>query len=138
MAFKGKVALITGGGSGMGQLAARNLADQGASVAILDAVYRAAGYRTGVYTSPHLLVYNERICIDGRQVDDAALCAAFARIDAARDGISLTYFEFGTLAALDIFSQAQVDLLLLEVGMGGRLDAVNIIDGDAALVTSGR
>ena len=109
---------------------------KGSSVALLDAIYRAAGYRTGVYTSPHLLKYNERICIDGRQVDDTSLCAAFARIDTTRDGISLTYFEFGTLAALEIFSQAQVDILLLEVGMGGRLDAVNIVDADAALVTA--
>ncbi len=109
---------------------------KGSSVAMLDAVYRAAGYRTGVYTSPHLLEYNERICIDGRHADDASLCDAFARIDAARDGISLTYFEFGTLAALDIFSRMDVDILLLEVGMGGRLDAVNIIDADAALVTA--
>jgi dihydrofolate synthase/folylpolyglutamate synthase len=109
---------------------------KGSSVAMLDAVYRTAGYRTGVYTSPHLLAYNERIILDGTPVDDARLCAAFARIDAARDGISLTYFEFGTLAALDIFRSGQPDIMLLEVGMGGRLDAVNIIDPDVALVTA--
>jgi dihydrofolate synthase/folylpolyglutamate synthase len=109
---------------------------KGSSVAMLDAVYRAAGYRTGVYTSPHLLAYNERIKLDGRPVDDAQLCASFARIDAARDGVSLTYFEFGTLAALDIFRDRQPDIMLLEVGMGGRLDAVNIIDPDVALVTA--
>jgi len=109
---------------------------KGSSVAMLDTVYRAAGYHTGVYTSPHLLAYNERISLDGNPVDDALLCASFARIDAARDGISLTYFEFGTLAALDIFRAALPDLILLEVGMGGRLDAVNIIDADVALVTA--
>ncbi|MBT8117138.1 MAG: bifunctional folylpolyglutamate synthase/dihydrofolate synthase, partial [Gammaproteobacteria bacterium] len=109
---------------------------KGSSVAMLDAIYRAAGYRTATYTSPHLLVYNERICLDGRPVDDVRLCDAFARIDGARGDISLTYFEFGTLAALDIFSTEKPDVILLEVGMGGRLDAVNIIDADAALVTS--
>jgi dihydrofolate synthase/folylpolyglutamate synthase len=109
---------------------------KGSSIAMLDAIYRAAGYRTGVYTSPHLLAYNERICLDGLPVGDASLCDAFARIDAARGAISLTYFEFGTLAALDIFHAGQPDLLLLEVGLGGRLDAVNIIDADVALVTA--
>ena len=109
---------------------------KGSSVALLEAIYRSAGYRTGSYTSPHLLRYNERIRIDGREVDDAALCAAFERVDQARDGVSLTYFEFGTLAALLLFDTAGLDIALLEVGMGGRLDAVNIIDADVALVTS--
>lgn len=109
---------------------------KGSSVAMLDSIYRAAGYHTGVYTSPHLLAYNERIRCDGVPADDASLCAAFEKIDQARGDISLTYFEFGTLAALDIFRSKAPDILLLEVGMGGRLDAVNIIDADAALVTS--
>ena len=109
---------------------------KGSSVAMLDAIYRAAGYRTATYTSPHLLVYNERIRLDGIPVDDARLCDAFARIDSARGDISLTYFEFGTLAALEIFRAEKPDVIILEVGMGGRLDAVNIIDADAALVTS--
>lgn len=109
---------------------------KGSSVAMLEAIYRAAGYRTGVYTSPHLLNYNERIRIDGRPVEDSSLCAAFARIDAARETISLTYFEFGTLAALDIFHANRPDIILLEVGLGGRLDAVNIIDATVALVTA--
>ncbi len=109
---------------------------KGSSVALLEAIYRNAGYRTGSYTSPHLLRYNERIRIDGREVDDTALCAAFERVDQARDGVSLTYFEFGTLAALLLFDTAGLDIALLEVGMGGRLDAVNIIDADVALVTS--
>lgn len=109
---------------------------KGSCVAMLDAILRAAGYRTGVYTSPHLLRYNERIRIDGEEVADAQLCDAFSRIDHARGEISLTYFEFGTLAALELFRQTQPDVILLEVGLGGRLDAVNIIDADVALLTS--
>lgn len=109
---------------------------KGSCVAYLDAILRAAGYRVGAYTSPHLLRYNERIRIDGADADDEALCGAFARIDAARGDQSLTYFEFGTLAALELFREADVDVALLEVGLGGRLDAVNIVDADAALVVS--
>lgn len=109
---------------------------KGSSVALLEAMLRAAGYRVGAYTSPHLLRYNERIRIDGTEADDAALCQAFARIDAARGERSLTYFEFGTLAALELFWQAGIDIALLEVGLGGRLDAVNAVDPDAALVVS--
>ena len=108
---------------------------KGSSVAFLEAMLRAAGHRTGAYTSPHLLRYNERIRIDGEPVPDAALCEAFARIDAARGSDSLTYFEFGTLAALELFADAGLDVALLEVGLGGRLDAVNIVDPDVALVT---
>ncbi|MDH5650802.1 MAG: bifunctional tetrahydrofolate synthase/dihydrofolate synthase [Gammaproteobacteria bacterium] len=109
---------------------------KGSSVALLDAILRSAGYRTGVYTSPHLLRYNERVCINGEQVSDADLMDAFQRIDTARADISLTYFEFGTLAALDIFYRNPLDVVILEVGLGGRLDAVNIIDADVALITS--
>lgn len=109
---------------------------KGSAVALLEAIYRAAGYRVGAYTSPHLLRYNERIRIDGAEVADSALCAAFARIDAARGDDTLTYFEFGTLAALTLFAAADLDVAVLEVGLGGRLDAVNIVDADAALVTS--
>ena len=109
---------------------------KGSCVALLEAILRAAGYKTGAYTSPHLLRYNERIRLDGVTVDDASLCEAFARIDAARKDISLTYFEFGTLAALWLFQQTGVQVALLEVGLGGRLDAVNIIDADAALITT--
>lgn len=109
---------------------------KGSSVALLAAVLAAAGFRVGRYTSPHLLRYNERINIAGRAVDDAALCGAFARIDAARGPHSLTYFEFGTLAALDLFARADLDVMLLEVGLGGRLDAVNIIDPDVALISA--
>ncbi|TAN51505.1 MAG: bifunctional tetrahydrofolate synthase/dihydrofolate synthase [Methylococcaceae bacterium] len=109
---------------------------KGSSVALLVAILRAAGYRVGAYTSPHLLRYNERIQIDGRPVDDQALCDAFARVDAARGDTSLSYFEFGTLTALDIFRRGAVDVQVLEVGLGGRLDAVNIVDADAALLAS--
>lgn len=109
---------------------------KGSSVAMLDAILRASGYRTATYTSPHLLRYNERLCINGRQVSDQSLCDAFQRVDTARGEISLTYFEFGTLAALDILRQTDIDVAVLEVGLGGRLDAVNITDPDVALITA--
>lgn len=109
---------------------------KGSCVAMLEYILAAAGYRVGAYTSPHLLDYNERVRVAGEAVSDERLCEAFARIDAARGDTSLTYFEFGTLAALDIFRVAHLDVAVLEVGMGGRLDAVNVIDADAALVTT--
>lgn len=109
---------------------------KGSTVAMLEAILRAGGYRVGAYTSPHLLRYNERVRLDGRAVNDTVLCEAFERIDQARGDISLTYFEFGTLAALDIFWRSLVDVAILEVGMGGRLDAVNVLDADVALVTT--
>ncbi|MDD2761170.1 MAG: Mur ligase family protein, partial [Methylomonas sp.] len=109
---------------------------KGSSVAFLEAIYRAQGYRVGAYTSPHILKYNERIRIDGESLSDAEICASFERIDAARGDTSLSYFEFGTLAALDNFSRTDVDVRILEVGLGGRLDAVNIIDPDVAIVTT--
>ena len=109
---------------------------KGSTVAMLAAILRAAHYRVGTYTSPHLLRYNERVCVNGIEASDAQLCAAFTHVDAARGDISLTYFEFGTLAALDIFSEAHLDVVILEVGLGGRLDAVNIVDPDVAVVTS--
>jgi dihydrofolate synthase/folylpolyglutamate synthase len=108
---------------------------KGSSVAISAAILRAAGYQTATYTSPHLLRYNERICIDGVPVSDTEICEAFQRIDDARGEISLTYFEFATLAAVDIFCRRGVDVAVLEVGMGGRLDAVNLFDTDVALIT---
>jgi dihydrofolate synthase/folylpolyglutamate synthase len=109
---------------------------KGSSIAFLEAIYRAQGLRVGAYTSPHILKYNERIKIDGTPVADELLCSAFERIEAIRNDVSLSYFEFSTLAALDIFSRANLDIQLLEVGLGGRLDAVNIIDPDAAIITS--
>lgn len=109
---------------------------KGSTVAMLEAMLRAGGRRVGSYTSPHLLQYNERVRIDGEPVDDATLVASFERIEAARGDLPLTYFEFGTLAALDIFARAVVDVAVLEVGLGGRLDAVNIIDADVAIITT--
>jgi dihydrofolate synthase/folylpolyglutamate synthase len=109
---------------------------KGSCVAMLDSVLRAEGYRVGTYTSPHILRYNERIAVDGRPVDDERLLVAFERIEAARGDVSLSFFEFGTLAALILFSEEKLDYQLLEVGLGGRLDAVNIVDADIALIAS--
>ena len=109
---------------------------KGSCVAFLGAILRAAGYRVGAYTSPHLLRYNERIRILDVEVTDAELCEAFERVDRARRDVSLTYFEFGTLAAFEIFRCHKIDVAVLEVGMGGRLDAVNAIDPVGALVAS--
>jgi len=108
---------------------------KGSTCAYLEAIYRFAGYRVGCYTSPHLLAYNERVRIDGTPIDDAALCAAFARVEAARGKTPLTYFEFGTLAAWEAFAAARVDVVILEVGLGGRLDAVNAYEPDCSVVT---
>ena len=109
---------------------------KGSTIAYLSAIYIAQGYRVGAYTSPHILKYNERIQINGVPVADELICAAFERIDAVRGEISLSYFEFSTLAALLIFTEASLDVQLLEVGLGGRLDAVNMIDADTAIVTT--
>lgn len=109
---------------------------KGSCVMLLEASLRAAGHHTGAYISPHLHHYRERIRVDGHEVDDAELVASFARIDEMRGDISLTFFEFGTLTALDLFSRAKTDVVLLEVGLGGRLDAVNVIDADYALIAS--
>ena len=109
---------------------------KGSCIAFLEAIYRAQGYRVGAYTSPHIIKYNERIRIDGQPVADDIICQAFERIDAVRNDVSLSYFEFGTLAALDIFWRSDLDIQLLEVGLGGRLDAVNIIDSDVSIITS--
>ncbi|WP_313142514.1 bifunctional tetrahydrofolate synthase/dihydrofolate synthase [Stenotrophomonas sp.] len=109
---------------------------KGSTVAFIEAIGRAAGWKVGAYTSPHLLRYNERVRIDGEDVEDAALVAAFNTVEAARGGITLTYFEYGTLAALQLFADAGLDLAVLEVGLGGRLDAVNIIDADVSVITT--
>ncbi|MGR8997563.1 MAG: bifunctional tetrahydrofolate synthase/dihydrofolate synthase [Gammaproteobacteria bacterium] len=109
---------------------------KGSCIAYLEAIYRAQGYRVGSYSSPHILKYNERIKIDGIPVPDEVICEAFARIESVRGNTSLSYFEFGTLAALDIFWRSGLDIQLLEVGLGGRLDAVNIVDPDVSLITS--
>ncbi|MFH2211160.1 MAG: bifunctional tetrahydrofolate synthase/dihydrofolate synthase [Pseudomonadota bacterium] len=109
---------------------------KGSTCAMLEAILVAAGYKSGLYTSPHLLRYNERVRIAGQEVPDHALCEAFAAVEAARGEISLSYFEFGTLAAIWLFQRQQVDVAILEVGLGGRLDAVNAFDADCAIVTS--
>ncbi|HEY7885995.1 MAG TPA: bifunctional tetrahydrofolate synthase/dihydrofolate synthase, partial [Cellvibrionaceae bacterium] len=109
---------------------------KGSCVATISALLQRAGLKVGAYTSPHLLRYNERVCINGQPVDDDSLCHAFGEINRAQGDISLTYFEFGTLAALYIFKQQRVDVSVLEVGLGGRLDAVNLVDADVAVVTS--
>ncbi|PHS71991.1 MAG: bifunctional tetrahydrofolate synthase/dihydrofolate synthase [Cycloclasticus sp.] len=109
---------------------------KGSCVAYLESILVTAGYKVGVYSTPHLLAYNERIRLNGKPVSDPLITHSFAKINSVREHVSLSYFEFGTLAALDIFAEQQVDIQILEVGLGGRLDAVNIIDADAALITS--
>tara|TARA_R110000824_G_scaffold288508_2_gene476621 strand:+ start:202797 stop:204053 length:1257 start_codon:yes stop_codon:yes gene_type:complete len=109
---------------------------KGSTSSFLENLLADHAKHVGVYRSPHLLNYNERVCVDGKPVSDEALCLAFDKIEQARADISLSYFEFGTLAALLIFAERQVDYLLLEVGLGGRLDAVNIIDADLAIITN--
>jgi len=109
---------------------------KGSTCAMLEACLQSAGYRTGKYTSPHLLRYNERVRIRGDEVADALLIEAFERIEHARGDISLTYFEFGTLAAVLLFIEAKIDVAVLEVGLGGRLDAVNAFEPDCSVLTS--
>lgn len=121
--------LVVGGTNGKGSVCA-----------MLEAILRAAGFRVGTYTSPHLLRYNERVRLDGGEADDAALVAAFRTVEEARVGRAgappLTYFEFGTLAAWVLFAAARPDALVLEIGLGGRLDAVNAFDPDCAVLTT--
>lgn len=109
---------------------------KGTTCRTLETILLAAGQRVGVYSSPHLLHYTERVRIQGRDTTEAALTAAFSAIEAQRDGVPLTYFEYGTLAALWLFREAKLDVVILEVGLGGRLDATNIIDSQVAVVTS--
>src|SRR5690606_19213198 len=126
---------------GLGRLAPRAVTvtgtnGKGSTCAFVAALLQAQGLRVGVYASPHLLRYNERVRIDGVEAGDEQLCQAFAAVEAARGEISLTYFEMGTLAAFWLFQQSALDAVVLEVGLGGRLDAVNLVDADLALVTS--
>lgn len=121
-----KIPVITVGGTN----------GKGSTTAYLEAILHAAGYKTGCYTSPHLLRYNERIRVNRKPASDSEIVESFIAVEAAREQTSLTYFEFGTLSALHHFARCEVDVLILEVGMGGRLDAVNVIDSDCAIVTS--
>jgi dihydrofolate synthase / folylpolyglutamate synthase len=109
---------------------------KGSTVAFVEAIARAAGWRVGAYTSPHLLRYNERVRVDGNDADDIVLAEAFDAVEAARGDTVLTYFEYGTLAALWLFARSDLDLVILEVGLGGRLDAVNSVDPDVAVITT--
>jgi dihydrofolate synthase/folylpolyglutamate synthase len=109
---------------------------KGSTCAMLEAILRCGGYRAGLYTSPHLLRYNERVRIAGAEAADEALAESFAQVERARGQVPLTYFEFGTLAAFCLFSKEKLDAAVLEVGLGGRLDAVNAVDPDCAVLTS--
>lgn len=123
--FSGQQLVIIGGTNG-----------KGSSVAMLSGILRAAGHSVGTYTSPHLIRYNERVSLDGRMATDEELCAAFAAVEAVRQGVSLTYFEYGTLAALQCFATHKPEFVILEVGLGGRLDAVNIVEPAVSLLTN--
>jgi dihydrofolate synthase / folylpolyglutamate synthase len=109
---------------------------KGSTCAMLESILRAGGTRTGLYTSPHLVRYNERVRVAGVELEDAALCEGFAAVEQARGDVPLTYFEFGTLAAFWVFSREKIEAAVLEVGLGGRLDAVNVLDADCAVLTS--
>ena len=126
---------------GLGKLAERIVTvtgtnGKGSTCAFLASLFQVQGLRVGVYSSPHLLRYNERVQIAGQEVADEQLCEAFAAVEAARGDTSLTYFEMGTLAAFWLFERAGLDVVVLEVGLGGRLDAVNLVDADVAVITS--
>ncbi|MCX7201703.1 MAG: bifunctional folylpolyglutamate synthase/dihydrofolate synthase, partial [Burkholderiales bacterium] len=108
---------------------------KGSTCAMLESVLMAAGYRVGCYTSPHLVRFNERARINGVPADDAALVEQLQAVEAARQGAPLTWFEFTTLAILKLFQHSALDVNVLEIGLGGRLDAVNLIDADCAIVT---
>ncbi len=109
---------------------------KGSTCAMLETIWMTAGYRVGQYTSPHIHHFNERIRINGRMVDDEALVSAFEAVEAVRDDVPLTFFEFTTLVAMKLFADAGLDVVVLEVGLGGRLDAVNLLDADVAIVTN--
>ena len=109
---------------------------KGSTCAILESIYKEAGYKVGCYTSPHFLHFNERIKIHTTPVSDELICEAFTKIESVRKDVSLTYFEYGTIAAMIIFADADLDIAILEVGLGGRLDAVNVFDSDCAIVTT--
>ena len=109
---------------------------KGSTVSFIDSIYRQSKYKVGRSTSPHLLKYNERYAIDGEEVSDETIIKAFELIETQRQEVTLTYFEFSTLAALIIFAEAKIDLAILEVGLGGRLDSVNVVDNDVSVITN--
>ncbi len=109
---------------------------KGSTCAMLESIYRAAGFKTAMHTSPHMLRFNERACLNGKEVEDAPLIEAFVEVDAARDGLPLTYFEFTALAILRVFQKAKPDVVILEIGLGGRLDAINALEPSASIVTT--
>ncbi|WXU00462.1 MAG: Dihydrofolate synthase/folylpolyglutamate synthase [Catillopecten margaritatus gill symbiont] len=109
---------------------------KGSTIAFIDSIYRQTTLKIGTFTSPHINHYNERFTVNGVQVNDAQICTAFEKIEQAREGISLTYFEFSTLAALLIFTHEKVAIAVLEIGLGGRLDSVNVVDSDVAVISS--
>ncbi|CAL7962904.1 bifunctional folylpolyglutamate synthetase/dihydrofolate synthetase [Gammaproteobacteria bacterium] len=124
LSFSGKI-IVVGGTNG-----------KGSCVVFLEAILLAAGLKTGAFLSPHVLRYNERIRLNGKDIDDATLCQIFTQIENARGDTVLSYFEFSTLTALAIFKKKKIDVLILEVGLGGRFDAVNILDADIAVITT--
>ena len=109
---------------------------KGSTCAMLESIYRAAGYNTAMHTSPHMLRFNERACIDGKEVEHGPLVEAFEEVERARDGLPLTYFEFTALAILRVFQKACPDVVILEIGLGGRLDAINALESAASIVTT--
>ena len=125
-----------GGGQGPVVITVGGTNGKGSTCAFLERILLESGYRVGLYTSPHIERYNERVHVQGEEASDATLAASFERVEAARGETPLTYFEYGTLAALAVFAEASLDVVILEVGLGGRLDAVNIVDPDAAIVLS--
>ncbi|MEN3111644.1 bifunctional tetrahydrofolate synthase/dihydrofolate synthase [Uliginosibacterium paludis] len=131
----GRVLSALGLGSPMRVITVGGTNGKGSTCAMLEAILHAAGYRVGLYTSPHLLRYNERVRINLTEASDDALCGAFAAVEAARGEVPLTYFEYATLAAWQLFSGSNLDVAILEVGLGGRLDAVNAIEPDCSIVT---
>ena len=109
---------------------------KGSTCAMLESIYRAAGCKTAMHTSPHMLRFNERACINGKEVEDGLLVEAFKEVERARDGLPLTYFEFTALAILRVFQKARPDVVILEIGLGGRLDAINALESTASIVTT--
>ena len=109
---------------------------KGSTIAFIDSIYQQSNYKVAKFTSPHILQYGERFSVNGTQIADAKICSAFEEIERVRGDISLTYFEFSTLAALIIFTNEKVDIAILEIGLGGRLDSVNVVDSDVGVITN--